>query len=103
MTKLDIDEFEFLSYGLHVQQAKGYQKRWLSMIYKANYGKWLSNSKLIAVSPKEPSEQFTTWLQRKEKDHVAEVIERKQEINERKQALVADITKSILERMNNQK
>jgi hypothetical protein len=57
-----MNEIDFYSYSLFVQDARGYHKNWKYAIFKAKYGRWIKTKEREGVTPKEPTQEYLGWL-----------------------------------------
>lgn len=64
--KLDIPKKDFLAFSKYVMNERGYRSGWQWVIFKVNYGEWVSRSVRftdgVEVAPKKPTSEFLDWL-----------------------------------------
>lgn len=64
--KLDIPKKDFLAFSKYVMNERGYKSGWQWVVFKANYGEWVSRSVRftdgVEVEPKEPTKDYLDWL-----------------------------------------
>ena len=57
-----MNEIDFYSYSLFVQDERGYHKNWKYTIFKAKYGRWIKTKEREGVTPKTPTKEYLDWL-----------------------------------------
>lgn len=58
-----MNEIDFYSYSLFVQEERGYHKNWKYTIFKAKYGRWIKTKEREGVTPKPPTQEYLNWLE----------------------------------------
>ena len=59
---LEQEKRDFYSYALYIQDARGYKKRWLYVIFREYFGESLPQELLDEGKPSKPSKLFMEWL-----------------------------------------
>ena len=57
-----MNEIDFYSYSLFVQEDRGYHNDWKYVIFKVKYGRWIKTKERDGVTPKTPTQEYLDWL-----------------------------------------
>jgi hypothetical protein len=57
-----MNEIDFYSYSLFIQEERRYHKNWKYSIFKAKYGRWIETKEREGVTPKVPTKEYLDWL-----------------------------------------